>query len=95
MMIRAGEERLVEQTRRVVRAHTGAKIIGNQTDVFFANVKSKGKDVISCKGAETSPICIAGLGQGGEQEALGRGDVRYVRRVPAKRYREREHARER
>lgn len=83
MMMRASEERLVEQTRRVVRVRTGAKIAGIQTDVFSANVKSKGRDVISCKGAETSPICIARLGQGGEQEALGWVDVRYVQRVPA------------
>lgn len=83
MMMRANEERLVEQARRVVRVHTRAKIAGVQTDVFSANLKSKGRDVISCKEAETSPICIARPGQGEEQEALGRGDVRYVHFVPA------------
>lgn len=82
--------------RKVARARTEAKITGDQTGIFSANVKSKSRDVISCKGAGTSPICIAGPGQGGEQEALGRGgDIRYVWLVPAKRYHEREHARER
>lgn len=61
--------------RKVARARTEAKITGDQTGIFSANVKSKSRDVISCKGAGTSPICIAGPGQGGEQEALGRGVI--------------------
>lgn len=61
--------------RKVARARTEAKITGDQTGIFSANVKSKSRDVISCKGAGTSPICIAGPGQGGEQEVLGRGVI--------------------
>lgn len=61
--------------RKVARARTEAKITGDQTGIFSANVKSKSRDVISCKGAGTSLICITGPGQGGEQEALGRGVI--------------------
>lgn len=66
---------------KVARTCAGAKITGRSNWHIFSERKIQ-RDVISCKRVKTSLICVAPAKE--ESRKLGRSDVRYVRRIPAK-----------